>query len=79
MARELASRGITVNAIAPGFIQTDMTNKLTDEQRVKLTQNIPMGRMGTPEDVAKVVSFLCSDEADYITGQVIAVDGGMTM
>jgi len=79
MARELASRGITVNAIAPGFIQTDMTNKLTDEQKVKLTQNIPMGRMGTPEDVAKVVSFLCSDEADYITGQVIAVDGGMTM
>ena len=79
MARELASRGITVNAVAPGFIQTDMTNKLTDEQRVKMAQNIPMGRLGTPEDIAKVVAFLCSDQADYVTGQVIAVDGGMTM
>lgn len=79
MARELASRGITVNAVAPGFIQTDMTNKLSDEQRAKLTQNIPMGRLGTPEDIAKVVAFLCSNDADYITGQVIAVDGGMTM
>lgn len=79
MARELASRGITVNAVAPGFIQTDMTNKLSEEQRAKLTQNIPMGRLGTPEDVAKVVAFLCSNDADYITGQVIAVDGGMTM
>lgn len=79
MARELASRGITVNAVAPGFIQTDMTNKLSDEQRAKLTQNIPLGRLGTPEDVAKVVAFLCSNDADYITGQVIAVDGGMTM
>jgi len=79
MARELASRGITVNAIAPGFIQTEMTKKLTGEQIQKLTQNIPMGRMGVPEDVAKVVAFLCSRDADYITGQVIAVDGGMTM
>lgn len=79
MARELASRGITVNAVAPGFIQTDMTNKLSDEQKAKLTQNIPMGRLGTPEDVAKVVAFLCSNDADYITGQVIAVDGGLTM
>ncbi len=79
MARELASRGITVNAVAPGFIQTDMTSKLTDEQKVKLAQNIPMGRMGTPEDIAKVVAFLCSNDADYITGQVIAVDGGLTM
>ncbi|MDP2363368.1 MAG: 3-oxoacyl-[acyl-carrier-protein] reductase, partial [Ignavibacteria bacterium] len=75
MARELASRGITVNAVAPGFIQTDMTKKLTDEQVQKLVQNVPMGRMGTPEDIAKVVGFLCSNEADYITGQVIAVDG----
>lgn len=79
MARELASRGITVNAVAPGFIQTDMTNKLTNDQKQKLVQNVPMGRLGTPEDVAKVVGFLCSSDADYITGQVIAVDGGMTM
>lgn len=79
MARELASRNITVNAVAPGFIQTDMTNKLTDEQKQAITQNIPMGRLGKPEDVAKVVGFLCSEEADYITGQIIVVDGGMTM
>ena len=79
MARELASRNITVNAVAPGFIQTDMTDKLTDEQREAMLRNIPLGRLGRPEDVAKVVGFLCSQEADYITGQVIAVDGGMTM
>ena len=79
MARELASRGITVNAIAPGFIQTNMTEKLTDEQKQKLIQNIPMGRMGTPEDIAKVVAFLCSKDADYITGHIIPVDGGMAM
>jgi 3-oxoacyl-[acyl-carrier protein] reductase len=79
MARELASRGITVNTVAPGYIQTDMTQKLTDEQKQKLIQTIPMGRMGTPQDVAKVVAFLCSRDADYITGQVISVDGGMAM
>ncbi len=79
VAREVASRGITVNAIAPGFIETDMTKKLNEEQRKKLLQNVPMQRMGTPEDVAKVVAFLCSKDADYITGQVIAVDGGLTM
>ena len=79
MARELASRNITVNAVAPGYIETDMTSKLSDEQRKKLTDMIPMGRMGKPDDIAKVVGFLCSPEADYITGQVIAVDGGMTM
>ena len=79
MARELASRNITVNAVAPGFIQTDMTDKLSDEQKNKLAEMIPLGRLGTPEDVAKVVGFLCSQEANYITGQVIAVDGGMTM
>ena len=79
MARELASRNITVNAVAPGFIQTSMTDKLTDEQRETLLRTIPLGRMGKPEDVARVVGFLCSDEASYITGQVIAVDGGMTM
>ena len=79
MARELASRNITVNAVAPGFIQTDMTEKLSDEQRENLVKTIPLGRMGCPEDIAKVVGFLCSNYADYITGQVITVDGGMTM
>jgi len=78
-AREVASRGITVNAVAPGFIETDMTSKLNDKQREALLNNIPMSRLGTPEDIAKVVGFLSSDEAAYITGQVIAVDGGMTM
>ena len=79
MARELASRNITVNAVAPGFIETGMTQKLDEKQREALLKNVPLGRMGTPEDIAKVVGFLCSPEADYITGQVIAVDGGMTM
>jgi len=79
VARELASRNITVNCVAPGFIETDMTKKLTDQQKELFLKNIPMGRMGIPEDIARVVGFLCSSEADYITGQVIAVDGGMTM
>jgi 3-oxoacyl-[acyl-carrier protein] reductase len=79
MARELASRNITVNAVAPGFIETGMTKKLDDKQREALLKNIPLGRMGLPEDIARVVGFLCSPEADYVTGQVIAVDGGMTM
>lgn len=78
-AREVASRGITVNAVAPGFIETDMTSKLNDKQREALINTIPINRLGTPEDIAKVVGFLSSDEAAYITGQVIAVDGGMTM
>jgi 3-oxoacyl-[acyl-carrier protein] reductase len=78
-AREVASRGITVNAVAPGFIETDMTSKLNEKQREALLNNIPMKRLGTPEDVARMVGFLSSDEASYITGQVIAVDGGMTM
>jgi len=78
-AREVASRGITVNAVAPGFIETNMTAKLNDKQREALMNNIPLNRLGTPEDIAKVVGFLSSDEAAYITGQVIAVDGGMTM
>lgn len=79
LAKEVASRNITVNAVAPGFIETDMTKKLNEKQREALTKNIPMKRMGSPEDIAKVVGFLCSDDADYITGQVIAVDGGMVM
>lgn len=79
VAREVASRGITVNAVAPGFIRSAMTDKLNEVQQKKLVQNIPVGRIGTPEDVARVVAFLCSPDADYITGQVISVDGGMTM
>ena len=79
IARELASRGITVNAIAPGFIETDMTAGLTAEQRAALAQQIPLERLGTPEDVAAAALFLASDQAAYITGQVLVVDGGMVM
>ncbi len=79
IARELASRCITVNAVAPGFITTDMTGSLTEEQRAALAKQIPLERLGTPEDVAGAVLFLASDEAAYITGQVLAVDGGMVM
>lgn len=78
-AKELASRGITVNAVAPGFIETDMTGKLGDKVREQAAAQIPMGAFGKPEDVAKVVGFLASDEAAYITGQVLHVDGGMVM
>ncbi len=79
LAKELASRNITVNAVAPGFIETAMTKKLNDKQREMLLQNVPLKRIGTPEDVAKVVGFLCSDAADYITGEVIRIDGGLAM
>lgn len=79
MAKELGSRNITVNAIAPGFIGTDMTDKLSEEVRNKMLGEIPLGRLGIPEDVAKVVVFLASDGANYITGQTINVDGGMVM
>lgn len=78
-AKELASRNITVNAVAPGFIATDMTDKLNEQQKEAIMANVPLKRLGTPEDIAKVVSFLVSSDADYITGQVIAVDGGMVM
>jgi len=78
-ARELASRGITVNAIAPGFIETDMTAVLPEEIKNGMLAQIPAGRFGKTEDVANLVRFLCADYASYITGQVIAVDGGMTM
>jgi 3-oxoacyl-[acyl-carrier protein] reductase len=78
-AKELSSRNVTVNVVAPGFIQTDMTDELNESQKEELLKNIPLARIGKPEEVAKVVSFLCSDAANYITGQVIAVDGGLTM
>jgi 3-oxoacyl-[acyl-carrier protein] reductase len=78
-ARELASRGITVNAVAPGFIATDMTDKLDDRLKEANIINIPMRRYGTPEEVGAAVSFLASEAADYITGQVLQVDGGMVM
>ncbi|MFC4598873.1 3-oxoacyl-[acyl-carrier-protein] reductase [Cohnella hongkongensis] len=78
-ARELASRGITVNAVAPGFIESDMTDKLPEEYRGKLLADIPMGRMGRPEDVASIVVYLASEAASYMTGQTVHVDGGMYM
>lgn len=79
LARELASRNINVNAVAPGFIKTVMTDKLSDEQKKKLTDLIPLSRLGEPQDVANVVTFLCSEEASYITGEIISVNGGMYM
>ncbi len=78
-ARELAGRNITVNAVAPGFITTDMTNALPDAAKEGILSKVPMGRGGKPEDVANAVAFLCSEESDYITGQVLCVDGGMAM
>ena len=78
LAKELGSRGITVNAVAPGFIETDMTKVLSDELKVEMVKNIALGRPGQPEDVAKVVAFLASDEAEYVTGQVIECSGGMS-
>lgn len=79
VARELASRGICVNAVAPGFIDTEMTQALPEKTREAAVGQVPMGRMGAPEDVAKAVAFLVGSEADYITGQVLCVDGGMAM
>ncbi|MFH0871166.1 MAG: 3-oxoacyl-[acyl-carrier-protein] reductase [bacterium] len=78
-AREVASRGITVNAVAPGFIETEMTGKLSEQIRHAMRQQIPLGRFGLPRDVAAVVSFLASDASSYITGQVIHINGGMYM
>jgi len=79
LAREIGSRNITVNAVAPGFIATDMTAGLGDDAHAKLTGQIPLGRLGQPEDVAAAVAFLASDAAGYITGQVLHVNGGMHM
>ena len=78
-ARELAGRGVRINAVAPGFIQSKMTDILTDDVKAKMLANIPMGKLGTPADVANAVSFLASDSAAYVTGQVISVNGGMLM
>ena len=79
LALEIASRGITVNAVAPGFIDTDMTSALAEEQRSKLLEAIPLARLGRAEDISKAVAFLVSDDASYITGQVLHVNGGMHM
>jgi 3-oxoacyl-[acyl-carrier protein] reductase len=79
IAKELASRGIRVNAVTPGFITTDMTNALTDELKAKMAEAIPLARIGNPEEVAKAVAFLASDQASYITGEVLKVNGGMYM
>jgi len=77
LAREYASRGITVNAVAPGFIDTDMTKNLPEDAKKYMIGQIPLARIGKPEDVAAAVLFLCTDEASYITGQVLRVNGGM--
>lgn len=78
-AKELGSRGITVNAIAPGFIETVMTDALREDQRDQMKQQIPLGRFGTSDDVGRAALFLCSDDAAYITGQVLSIDGGLFM
>lgn len=79
VARELASRGINVNAVAPGFVETDMTDTLSDSVKENLKSQIPLGKIGHPQDIAKTVAFLASPDADYITGQVLSVDGGMAI
>ena len=79
LAKELGSRSITVNCVAPGFIDTDMTRELTEEQRALMLQQIALGRLGAPEEIASLVSFLCSDSAGYITGETIHINGGMYM
>jgi len=79
LAKELGSRGVTVNAVAPGYIDTDMTNTLTEELKNSILENVPLSRMGTGEDIAGAVQFLCGEDASYITGSVISVNGGMYM
>ena len=79
LAQELASRNITVNAVCPGYIETSMTNELSDEQKAGIVERVPMGRVGSPEEVARVVQFLASPAASYITGAAIPIDGGLAM
>ena len=79
LAKEVATRGITVNCVSPGFIETDMTNKLNDNQKEQITKNIPMTKMGRPIDIANAVAFLASEKASYITGETINVNGGLFM
>ncbi|MCH8500321.1 MAG: 3-oxoacyl-ACP reductase FabG [Aliidiomarina sp.] len=79
LAKEIASRGVTVNAVAPGFIDTDMTKALTDDQRARIFETIPAARLGKPEEIAAAVGFLASEQAGYITGETIHVNGGMSM
>lgn len=79
LAREVASRGITVNVVAPGFIETDMTRALNEEQRAGILAEVPAGCLGSPADIANAVAFLSSDEAGYITGETLHVNGGMYM
>ena len=79
MAKELGSRAVTVNCVAPGFIDTDMTKVLTEEQKAAMLGQIPLGRLGTPTEIAKVVAFLAGDAGGYITGETIHVNGGMYM
>jgi 3-oxoacyl-[acyl-carrier protein] reductase len=77
MAKEVGSRNVTVNAVAPGFIDTEMTQRLDDKQKAELKSHIPAGYLGSPRDVSEAVAFFASEEARYITGQVLSVDGGM--
>jgi NAD(P)-dependent dehydrogenase (short-subunit alcohol dehydrogenase family) len=79
LAREVASRGITVNVVAPGFIETDMTRALNEDQRSGILAEVPAGRLGDPQEIANAVAFLASDEASYITGETLHVNGGMYM
>jgi 3-oxoacyl-[acyl-carrier protein] reductase len=79
LAKEVGSRGITVNSVAPGFIETDMTSFLDDDSKNNVINSIPLNRFGDPKDVAELVAFLASEEAGYITGQTISVDGGLFM
>jgi 3-oxoacyl-[acyl-carrier protein] reductase len=79
LAKELAGKGVTVNAIAPGFINTDMTAVLTDEIKATILNSVPLKRMGTVDDIAAAVSFLAGEAASYITGQVLVIDGGLVM
>jgi 3-oxoacyl-[acyl-carrier protein] reductase len=79
LAQEIGSRGITVNAVAPGYIETDMTRVLPEEVKAKILAGVPLGRIGQPEDIANAVKFLVSEESSYITGHILAVNGGMYM